>query len=410
MVKDMGRPPINLPVLDMEGYMGARETISSYYVEAEQPNIVFAPYQAGNLYFPAAAVWIDRESGLTSSFSLDSGVVYSVVSHYDPADPVRLRKRPQKYQTIDVGKYLQLPVMPERDKALALKITAGMTKPYEKLEAIQAEIRKRCRYDLGAPFQTEERDAVDFFLFSSKAGTCDQFASAFVVMARMNGIPSRLVTGYTTGEFNPFTGYYEVLAENAHSWAEVYFPNFGWVAFDPTPGSELPAGSLLQRSFVGSSLAEYLSKNFPAQLKALKQMLGTMRNMFTSAYGRMIAAFLLASIFFYMGWSAWRRFRAGQTAFIKTVTKTSASEVERTYLAMCELFAGFNRPRLPSNTPAEYAAILTDEFGCPEISVLTGLFEDSFYGGRKSRPNDESDAGKALRDLYDRLKKPTDKC
>ncbi len=410
-VKQKTQPPIILPIQDMEGYMGARETVSSYYIEADQPNIVFAPYQSGMLYFPAAAVWIDRESALTSSFSLDSGVIYSVISHYDPANPTRLRKQPQLYGNRDLSRYLQMPQMPVRDAALAAKITNGLTRPYEKLEAIQAELHRRCRYDLEAPFQPEKQDAVDFFLFNSKAGGCDQFASAFVVLARMNGIPARLVTGYAPGDYNPFTGYYEVLAEHAHAWAEVFFPNYGWVAFDPTPGSEMPTDTGgFRRAFVGSSLADYLNRHFPSQLKALKSMLSSWREAVASPAARAAAAFLLAAAFFYAGLMAWRRFKTRVIEPAVTGVTKPRNAVESAYLSMCELFATLERPRRPSDTPSEYSAALTVEFGCPEISSLTTMFETSFYGGEEPGKAEDRAAVEAWRTLSGKLKRPTDTC
>jgi protein-glutamine gamma-glutamyltransferase len=54
-------------------------------------------------------------------------------------------------------------------------------------------------------------------------------------MARSLGIPARVATGYAPGEYNPFTGYYDVRASDAHAWVEVYFPGYGWSTFDPTP-------------------------------------------------------------------------------------------------------------------------------------------------------------------------------
>jgi hypothetical protein len=65
---------------------------------------------------------------------------------------------------------------------------------------------------------------------------CEEYATALVVMARTLGIPARLTVGYGSGDYNPITGYYEVRLNHAHSWAEVYFPEYGWVPFDPTPG------------------------------------------------------------------------------------------------------------------------------------------------------------------------------
>ncbi len=78
-------------------------------------------------------------------------------------------------------------------------------------------------------------DAVEYFLFEQKRGYCEQFSSSLAVMARSLGIPARVATGYVSGEYNPFTGLYEVKASDAHAWVEVYFPRYGWSTFDPTP-------------------------------------------------------------------------------------------------------------------------------------------------------------------------------
>jgi hypothetical protein len=78
-------------------------------------------------------------------------------------------------------------------------------------------------------------DAVEYFLFEQRRGYCEQFSSSLAVMARSLGIPARVATGYAPGEYNPFTGYYDVRASDAHAWVEVYFPGYGWSTFDPTP-------------------------------------------------------------------------------------------------------------------------------------------------------------------------------
>ena len=88
--------------------------------------------------------------------------------------------------------------------------------------------------------RTVPRDPLANFLFVRKQGHCEYFASSMAVMLRTLGIPSRMVNGFRTGEFNDLTSQYVVRASNAHSWVEAYFPNYGWVAFDPTPGASIP--------------------------------------------------------------------------------------------------------------------------------------------------------------------------
>jgi transglutaminase-like putative cysteine protease len=77
-------------------------------------------------------------------------------------------------------------------------------------------------------------NAVDDFLFNTKRGFCEHFASAFTVMARSVGIPARVVTGYQGGEFNPLGGYFIVRQSDAHAWSEVWLEGHGWQRIDPT--------------------------------------------------------------------------------------------------------------------------------------------------------------------------------
>jgi hypothetical protein len=75
---------------------------------------------------------------------------------------------------------------------------------------------------------------VDFFLFDLKQGYCDYYASSMVVMARSIGLPARLTVGYATGAYDPADQAYHVNMADAHSWPEIYFPDLGWIPFEPT--------------------------------------------------------------------------------------------------------------------------------------------------------------------------------
>ncbi|MFC6839146.1 transglutaminaseTgpA domain-containing protein [Xanthomonas theicola] len=93
-------------------------------------------------------------------------------------------------------------------------------------------IRRDFGYTLDTPLPG--RDGVDEFLFEQKAGFCQHFSSAFVVLMRGAGIPARVVTGYAGGIRNPLGGYWVVRRMDAHAWAEVWLPQRGWVRVDPT--------------------------------------------------------------------------------------------------------------------------------------------------------------------------------
>jgi len=77
--------------------------------------------------------------------------------------------------------------------------------------------------------------ALDEFLFERKEGHCEYFASAMAVLLRVNGIPSRVITGFASTEWNDLGQYMVVRQTHAHSWVEAYIPGLGWKVYDPTP-------------------------------------------------------------------------------------------------------------------------------------------------------------------------------
>ncbi|MGC8873434.1 MAG: transglutaminase TgpA family protein, partial [Chloroflexia bacterium] len=116
-------------------------------------------------------------------------------------------------------------------------VSLGLINPYDAAEAIQDYLRVHYVYRTDIAPPPPDADAVDFFLFESRAGYCDYFASAMVVLLRAEGIPARLAHGYAAGKYDSQKGGYVVPLAAAHSWVEVYFPGYGWQRFEPTPAS-----------------------------------------------------------------------------------------------------------------------------------------------------------------------------
>lgn len=139
-------------------------------------------------------------------------------------------------------KYLQLPdTLPARVIKQAKKIAGTDGNSFVKAERIVDYLRKKqFKYKLKNIYRVKGGDFVDNFMHNTKEGNCVDFASAFVIMARAAGIPARLVGGYLPGTFNQKTGFQEIKVKDAHAWAEIYIPNWSWIAFDPTPKGELP--------------------------------------------------------------------------------------------------------------------------------------------------------------------------
>jgi transglutaminase-like putative cysteine protease len=175
---------------------------------------------------------------------LISGPQYEADSVYTEAGEAALRAAGTDYPDWIRERYLQLPkILPQRVHALARDLTAAQPTPYDRAAAIQEYLRRGMHYtlDVDAPPYTE--DVVDYFLFVSKEGFCDYYATAMVVLARSAGIPARIAFGYAAGTFDAEQGKYTVLESDSHAWPELYFPGIGWVEFEPT--SSMPE---IQRS------------------------------------------------------------------------------------------------------------------------------------------------------------------
>lgn len=142
--------------------------------------------------------------------------------------------------------YTQLPTeLPERVIELAHSITSEATTPYEQVRAIERYLKEDggFRYSLSeAAYIPEGRDYVDHFLFDTKVGYCDNYSTAMVVLCRALGIPTRWAKGFNSGEkvTTDDESYYEITNANAHSWPEVYFADYGWIPFEPTPPFDQP--------------------------------------------------------------------------------------------------------------------------------------------------------------------------
>ncbi|MCL5256448.1 MAG: DUF3488 and transglutaminase-like domain-containing protein [Chloroflexi bacterium] len=177
----------------------------------------------------------DDITGLRFRDQQPSGAQYTVTSLVSEADKASLRLASNVYPGWVTDRYLQVPAtLPARVRDLALQLTAGKSNVYDKAEAIEAYLRTY-KYSTSITPVPQGRDVVDYFLFDEKAGYCEYFSTAMVVMLRSIGIPAREVTGYTSGTFDEASQSYIVKESNAHAWPQVFFPSYGWVNFEPTP-------------------------------------------------------------------------------------------------------------------------------------------------------------------------------
>jgi transglutaminase-like putative cysteine protease len=203
------------------------------------------------LYAPAQPIWVNRavEAGFfpTSAGELDV-IALRARRALDPGDnyqaralvlnpPISaLRSAGTDYPEWVTKRYLQLPEnFSEKILSLSLSLTASLDTPYDKAVAITQYLRDHItfveRIDNPPPASA---DVMEWFLFESRQGYCNYYATAEVLMLRSLGIPARLAVGYAQGEANGDRTRYFIRQLDAHAWPEVYFPGIGWVEFEPT--------------------------------------------------------------------------------------------------------------------------------------------------------------------------------
>ena len=170
-----------------------------------------------------------------------SGEPYQLTASVSSAKPDDLRQAPAEYPAWVSIRYTQLPNdMPPRVAQLAHDITAEAETPYDKAKAVESWLKSNIAYNLAIDAPPFGADGVDYFLFESREGYSEYFGSAMTVLMRTLDIPARMTTGYTTGHLINESNLYVVSDRHSHGWTEVYFPNYGWIPFEPTPGREIP--------------------------------------------------------------------------------------------------------------------------------------------------------------------------
>ncbi|HKW56187.1 MAG TPA: DUF3488 and transglutaminase-like domain-containing protein [Candidatus Acidoferrum sp.] len=191
-------------------------------------------------------IFRDSTDSLFNPFHNYTTLRYEGVSILPAVNAGELRDSSTDYPEEIRENYLQLPPLDPRIPELARQVTAGARTPFDKAAALQTYLRTKFAYTLNLTGRPGS-DALAHFLFETRAGHCEYFASALAILLRTLGIPTREVNGFLPGEYNDLGGDYIVRESDAHSWVEVYFTNAGWITFDPTPPGAAGAGGLLTR-------------------------------------------------------------------------------------------------------------------------------------------------------------------
>jgi len=324
--------------------------------------------------------------------------------------------------------YLQLPRLDSRIAPLARQITASAATNYARAKAVEQYLQGNFGYTLELP-GLREADPLANFLFERRKGHCEYFASSMTVMLRTLGIPARIVNGFRGGEYNDVTSSYIVREKDAHSWVEAYFPEYGWVTFDPTPsGAAGPAASGWSRVALYLDAAREMWRewivnyDFSHQVRLSNQITATTNNVQFSLrawlrrkYGALVArggrwqqrmqrmspsslAMLCGLLLSLLGLPflprIWRSLQRAR--LLRDPRRAPKSAASFWYLRLLRRLARTGLRKMPAQTPEEFAFSIADPEMRKDVVTFTEHYE-------RARFADSVDDAQRLPELYEEI-------
>jgi transglutaminase-like putative cysteine protease len=375
---------------------------------------------------------------------LAAGMTYQVRSSLSTVTIAQLRDAGTDYPQWVTNRYLQLPLtITPRTRELAREIAGDLDNPYDIATAVTSYLRASIIYTETIPLPPvstagrragEEQELLDWFLFDLRRGFCNYYASAQVIMLRSLGVPARLAVGFAEGEYQSGADIYLVRRRDAHAWPEVYFPNLGWVEFEPT-ASQSPLNRPLGESESDDGAADSAllggggggeGMDYP-----MDRLLAADEEAFAGPGG---SASILGSRGFWVPWAVVllaigvlatafvqrTRRRRGSPPLVVSLEagirriglqppkalrlrarRAVLSPLTRAYLELNYALARLDAPPAPADTPAERAAALTGLLpaAAEPVQQLLGEYQATIYGPRPGSLYAAQRAANAVRNL-----------
>jgi transglutaminase-like putative cysteine protease len=369
------------------------------------------------LQLPTATVLRTSAGSVRLGYNANDPFRYSAWSYLGEPAPGLLRelnvRLPAPLSRETRALYLSLPPLDTRIPRLAQDIMSRAVGEYNQALTLERYLKTNYGYSmqmLTAPVD----DPLANFLFKRRKGHCEYFASAMAVLLRTQGIPSRVVTGFQSGIYNPISKRHLIRASDAHSWVEAWFPDQGWITFDPTPPDpNADRYALLSRLTLYLDAAEtfwqdwVLNYDIDRQFTLVSNFEESRRHMngnwlrnwqdsagewadgawqqikysgpVVVAWVAGLAAFFLIAPYAWKWLGArvqWRRMKQG---------KANAGDATLLYLRMLELLRrrGFEKPAWI--TPGEFVLQLPPELPSPLVADLTRAYQDVRFGGHQEQ-------------------------
>ncbi len=312
---------------------------------------------------------------------------------------------------LPLGALRELLSLPEttdpRIPELARQMTAGADTPAQKARAIENHLRHDYGYTLEL-LSKPVADPLAYFLFERKKGHCEYFASSMAVMLRTLGIPSRVVTGFQSGVYNPMTGWQVIRASDAHSWVEAWIEGRGWTTFDPTPfdtsGGE--AGVLSRLALLTDTATQFwndwvMSYDLNHQMALASRMQEAGRSMRFTDFDDLalalktgaregmrylslligILALAIVGILYGPAAMAWWRRRRQARKIGGGLSDPSDATI--LYQQMLDLLAKRGVQKPAWYTPVEFARVVKTPQMAPLVEEATVAYNELRFGGRR---------------------------
>jgi len=421
-----------------------------------------------NLQTPAQPVWVSRPANahfaVNSDGSIDlshlkadpvlmSGDTYRVEASLTTASQKELREAGTDYPSWITARYLQLPdTITPRTIELAESIAANLENPYDVTQAVTDFLRTSLKYSDTVPGAPAGQEPIDWVLFEHKQAFCNYYASAEIVMLRSLGIPARMAVGYAEGERSsigsidsiPTLGpdgqnipldiqiegdIFTVRHKDAHAWPEVYFPNFGWVEFEPTVSQQpiiRPIGLLPDSSGQDAQPPDFeeLRDRANQRFNELSDQEPPSRNLNiagmqidpTPIYISLAAVSVIAFILLIRSVRSRRGTpplpvqlesgleRVGLQSpkiLLRWARYARLSPLARAYNELNRALSRLGEPAVISDTPSERADGLVQLLPISENPVQAVIipYQNSVYGDKKEDPEEAQTAGKEIRKI-----------
>jgi hypothetical protein len=351
---------------------GNRQFTAQFSLWSSQTDTLYLPYGTVEVdvqHVPNVSFLQSSDNCIAVNPAVDSPFHYNAVVDDPEVTPTALRTAksvanycPKSIRLVDIDQR-GADIVPFADRELLNNAAQGIVRSlplgqrtdFDKAEAIRQWVSQRCRYSLNITPVPSGDDAVSYFLFQSRVGYCDLFASSMAILCRYAGLPARVATGFDPGVANDEGGF-DLRAMDKHAWVQVWFNGYGWQNFDPTEGSiEGTGGTGSHFNFIW-----------------LQNILGYLR-LFFDIHGvlpTVIGIIIFAGLFYIFKMEVYDKrlrnngkvgLKRSHRFFVEAKRRSTAEAVQYSRSAALQRYQQFESvvklaglTRLPSQTPAEF--------------------------------------------------------